>query len=223
MIQKDHIMRIVQQMTQALAQVLFRKNSGQYQEALGEIQNAGQLFLGLDLNAVEAIGYEDLQRALRVKKAQDVEHVSLVAELLRHQGDCFDFEAAPEAARYSYTLALDLYLDLGTTDQRLQLADLATRIDLLLGHLDPFSLDADTQLKLFRYLDTAGRYAAAEDLLFRLADEHPTVQLYDEGIAFFDRLLKKSYRYLKAGNLPYEEVKEGRAAFRQKMVSVRNP
>ena len=223
MIEKDYIMRIVQQMTQVLAQVLFRKNSGQYQEALGEIQHAGRLFLGLDLNAVEVIGYEDLQRALRVKKAHDAEHVSILAELLRHQGDCFDFEGDPAAARRSYTLALDLYLDLATSDQRFHLADLAARIDLLLDHLDPLSLDADTQLKLFRYLDTAGRYAAAEDLLFRLADEHPTPQLYDEGIAFFDRLLKKSYRYLKAGNLPYEEVKEGRAAFRQKMASGRNP
>ena len=223
MIQKDYIMRIVQQMTQVLAQVIFRKSSGQYQEALEEVGKAGKLFLGLDLNAVEVIGYDALKRALRVKKATDAEHVSLVAELLRHQGDCFDFEGDLAAARRSYTLALDLYLDLGTSDQRFQLADLSARVDLLLDHLDSLSLDAETQLKLFRYLDTAGRYAAAEDVLFRLADEHPTPHLYDEGIAFFDRLLKTSYRYLKAGNLPYEEVKEGLAAFQQKMASVRNP
>ena len=56
-----------------------------------------------------------------------------------------------------------------------------------------------------------------------LADEQPTAKLYDEGVAFFDRLLNTSYRYLKAGNLPYEEVKEGLAAFQEKMASVRNP
>ena len=57
----------------------------------------------------------------------------------------------------------------------------------------------------------------AEDLLFHLADHHPTPALFAEGVAFFERLLGKSYRYLKAGNLPYEEVKEGLAAFRQKI------
>ena len=222
MIHKDYIVRIVQQMTQALAQVLFRKKYGQYDEALGEIQQAGRLFLGLDLNAVKVISYDDLRQALRVKKAEDAEHVSILAELLRHQGDCFDFEGDPDAAHRSYALALDLYLDLRTANTSTQLVDLADRIDLLLEHLDPFSLDPGTQRKLFGYLEDARRYADAEDLLFHLADEHPTSQLYDEGIAFFDRLLKTSYRYLKAGNLPYEEVKEGRAAFQQKMASVRN-
>ena len=217
MFQKDYVMRLVQQLSQALTQILFRKDSKQYQEALEDIQQAGQLFLGLDLNAVQAFSYEDLQAALHVKNAQDAEHVSLVAELLRHQGDCFVLEGEPESARRSYAFALTLYLDLGTGGTGPQLADLSDRIDFLVDQLDPLTLAPDVQVKLFRYLAAAGRYADAEDLLFHLADEHPTPALYTEGLAFFERLLRTSCRHLKAGNLPYEEVKEGLAAFREKM------
>ncbi len=217
MFREDYIMRLVRQLSQALTQILFQKDNKQYQDALEEIQRTGKLFFGLDLSAIHTITYEDLQEALRAKNAQDVEHVSLVAELLRHQGECFDFERHPEAARQSYTLALDLYLDLFASLQNTQLADLTARIDLLLEHLDPLTLDAETQRALFRYFDAVGRYGDAEDVLFHLADEQPTPELYAEGMAFFERLLGKSYRYLKAGNLPYEEVKEGLAAFRQKM------
>ncbi len=218
MFQKDYIMRLVQQLSQALTRILFQKDSKQYQQALEEIQKSGQLFLGLDLNAIGAFSYEDLHDALRIRNAQDAEHVSLVAELLRHQGDCFAFEGQPEAAHQSYALALTLYLDLGTAaNPGPQLADLPARIDLLLYSLDPLALDAAVRLKLFRYFDAAGRYAEAEDLLFHLADEQPSPALYDEGLAFFDRLLHTSYRHLKAGNLPYEEVKEGLAAFREKI------
>jgi len=214
---EDYIVRLVRQLSQALARILFQKDSKQYQDALEEIQRTGKLFFGLDLSAIHTITYEELQEALRVKNAQDAEHVSLMAELLRHQGDCFAFERHPEMARRSYTLALDLYLDLFASDQGAQLADLTARIDYLLEYLDPLALDAETQRTLFRYLDAVGHYADAEDLLFLLADQHPTPALFAEGVAFFERLLRKSHRYLKAGNLPYKEVKEGWSAFRQKM------
>ncbi len=217
MIQKDYMMRAIQQMTQALTRILFRKDNEQYQDALDDIQHAGQLFLGLDLNAIQTLRYEDLRDALQVRKANDVEHISILAELLRHQGDCFEAEGQPDAALHSYILALDLYLDLVGTGDTLQLADLPTRVDILLDHIDPHTLDADLLLKLFRFFDAAGRYAEAEDVLFFLADKHPTPRLNSEGTAFFERLLRKSHRYLKAGNLPYEEVKEGLAAFRLKM------
>ncbi len=210
--QEDFILRQIRQLTQILAQVLFRKKNEQYQQALEDIRQAGQLFLGLDLHAIEVLTYEALQEALRVRHAQDAEHVALVAELLHHQGDCFAREGHAEAARQSYGLALHGYLDLFGAD-----AQLPNAIDALLEALDPpLDLPPDTQRLLFRYLDATGRYARAEDALFRLADDAPTDDLLAEGVAFFERLLRVPYRRLKAGNLPYEEVKEGLAAFRKK-------
>lgn len=210
-------MRQIQQLTQALMQILFRKENKQYAEALEDIQRSGELFLGLDLHAVEALSYEQLQEALRVNNAREAQYTSLVAELLHHQGDCFLFEGLPEAARRSYSLALDLYLDLFVSPKGPRLADLPERIDQLLETLNPLTLDPATQWMLFRYFDAMGRYADAENILFYLADEHPTDELFTEGLAFFERLLRKSHRYLTAGNLPYAEVKDGLAAFRQKM------
>ena len=82
---EDYIMRQIRQLSQALTKLLFLKDSKQYQDALEEIQHTGKLFFGLDLNAIHTITYEELQEALRAKNAQDVEHVSLLAELLRQR------------------------------------------------------------------------------------------------------------------------------------------
>lgn len=215
MIREDYIMRQMQQFMRIMAQVIFRKQNEEYKEALAEIQHSGQLFLGLDLNAVHTLTFDALQEALRVKNGQDARHVSLLAELLYHQGDCFAHEQAPDAAHRSYALALDLYLDLFTSGAGVQLPDLSPRIDALLDHFDLLVLAPETQRMVFRYFDAVGRYADAEDVLFHLADLHPSAELYHDGVAFFERLLRTSYKYLRAGNLPYEEVKEGLAAFRR--------
>lgn len=210
-------MRHLRQFTEILAQVLLRKKNGAYEQALDDIQLTGQNILELDLSAIEAITYEGLQEALRVHDITDARQTALVAELLLHQGDCFAETGRTNAATQSRTLALHLYLDLFTSYKWDAAADHLPTIDALLDHFpDPFALPPDTQHLLFRYLDATGRYARAEDVLFHLAETHPTRALYNEGEAFFQKLLRTSYRHLQEGNLPYDEVKEGFETFRQR-------
>lgn len=216
MIQRDYLVRQVQQLTQMLVRLVFRKRERRYDEALRDIQKAGELFLGLDVHAVQVLTPESVRQALRVRTADDAALTGLVAELLCHQGDCFAETGRPADAHASYQLALHLYLDAFTAAPDVRPAGLLGRIDDLLDTLEPFDLPPETARLLFRYFDATRRYARAEDLLFHLADTQPSRALYDEGIAFFERLLHTSYRYLHAGNLPYEEVREGLTAFREK-------
>jgi hypothetical protein len=217
MIREDYLMRHLRQFTEILAQVLLRKKNGAYEQALEDIQLSGQNLLAIDLHAIEAITYKGLQDALRVHKITDAPSTALVAELLLHQGDCFAETGRSEAAAQSRTLALHLYLDLYTSGKWENAADHLPTIDALLDHFpDPFVLDPDTQHLLFRYLDATGRYARAEDVLFHLAATHPSRKLYNDGYDFFQRLLRTPYRRLMAGNLPYEEVKQGFETFRER-------
>ncbi|HMB91990.1 MAG TPA: DUF6483 family protein [Rhodothermales bacterium] len=220
MIREDYLMRHLRQFTQILAQVLLRKKNGAYEQALEDIQLTGQNLLEIDLHAIEAITYEGLQNALRVHKITDAPSTALVAELLLHQGDCFAEIGQTEAATQSRTLALHLYLDLYTSGKWENATDHLPTIDALLNHFpDPFVLDPDTQHLLFRYLDATGHYARAEDVLFHLAAARPNRTLYNEGYDFFQRLLRTPYRRLKAGNLPYEEVREGFETFKEQFSS----
>jgi len=84
MIQRDYIVRQIQQFTQALARVLFRKEQHEFEEALAEIQTTGQLHLQLNLNNLRVVTHDDLVAAL-------------------HMGDRFDTEVLHALALKTFT------------------------------------------------------------------------------------------------------------------------
>jgi hypothetical protein len=66
------------------------------------------------------------------------------------------------------------------------------------------------------YFEKRGGYAAAEDALFRAAEVAPPAHpVFQEGIAFFDRLADKSEEELEKGGLALSEVDEGRLEFEE--------
>jgi hypothetical protein len=76
-------------------------------------------------------------------------------------------------------------------------------------------LPLKTKNKIFRYFEKMGSYARAEDVLFEMVEgegeenEPASNEITEQGIAFYNRVLKKSDTDLKAGNLSREEVEEG--------------
>ncbi|MFL5697429.1 MAG: DUF6483 family protein, partial [Ktedonobacteraceae bacterium] len=83
-------------------------------------------------------------------------------------------------------------------------------------------LPLKTKIKIFRYFEKMGSYARAEDVLFEMVEgeekekEPADNEVIEQGIAFYNRLLKKSDTDLKAGNLSREEVEEGLAQLESK-------
>ena len=63
--------------------------------------------------------------------------------------------------------------------------------------------------RLFAYLEDRGLYATAEDALYEWLDQDEAAAI-PEGIAFYDRLSKKTDADLERGNLPRTEIDEGR-------------
>jgi len=216
MIERDYLMRIVHQLSQALTQVLFRKRAEEYDEALLELQRTGQLFLDLDPGVLHTVTYEDLYNALTERDLARVEAASLVAELFRQQGEIFARQGLPDAAAHSAHLALRLYLHLFVTHDELRTPDYVARIDGLLEEVDPYALPRDAQHALFQYYDALGRFAKAEDILFILACV-PEAALYEEGLAFYNRLRSTSYKRLQQGGLSFPEIVEGLEAFHRQM------
>ncbi len=70
--------------------------------------------------------------------------------------------------------------------------------------------------RLLRYLVHGGRFAVAEDLLFEWLEEHgATAALRAAGEGLYDDLEAESDERLLAGELPRDELAEGRAMFRR--------
>lgn len=217
MFQRDHFMRQIQQLTQALAQILVKKRNEEYDEALADIQAAGQLFLGIDLGAAQTITYEEFIKRLYEADLLDAERGAIAAELLRQQGELFGLHGDDERAVSSNHLALQLYLQVYHQGGHHQSPDTAGRIEALVAEVDWHDALQDTQKLLFRYYDHQGYFDKAEDVLFVLAEDLPEGGFYEAGVAFFQRLWQKTPRELEAGGLPFHEVGQGLRAFKRKL------
>jgi len=206
MIENDYVMRLIDQLTRLLVQVFGLKDARQYDEALRLLRGETRRLIGLDGAMLEFLGPEMLRRTLgSSEKAIVAGHIlEAMGTVYREAGE----ETRSTAARIK---ALDLYatvlraspdaLDGDVRQRALTLADLVAVRDLTW----------DERHSLLGIYETLRLYSRAEDLLFALLGEDlDTQQLVAEGLAFYDRLLKKSDDDLAAGSLPRDEVIESR-------------
>lgn len=110
--------------------------------------------------------------------------------------------------------ALDLYTEAGSA--RVGVSDLHERVRRVRAALLEHVLPEVSFDRLLRYLVHDGRFAAAEDLLFEWLEEHgATATLRAAGERLYDDLEGQTDERLLAGELPRDELAEGRAMFRR--------
>jgi len=113
--------------------------------------------------------------------------------------------------------ALDLYAEAGAA--RVGVADLPERVRRLRAALLEHVLPEASYARLLRYYLHEGRFAVAEDLLFEWLEEHgASAALRAAGEGLYEDLEAESDERLVAGELPRDELAEGRELFRRSLV-----
>ncbi len=210
MIRQDYILRLVEQMTRILAQVLFFKRAKQVEDALDLLDEVGKL-LGQQ-NSHDLI--HQPPAALLALATHDGQlhggFLLTLADLLFEAGL---LEETEERSRHmAWSNALHLYLMLPKDPSTPFPMDLNDKIDRLLKRLAPKPLAPTLYPLLHTHFETRGDFAKAEDYLYHWAKADPA-QAREPGFAFYDRLVSLSSSLLKAGHLPRTEVREGRKAW----------
>jgi Ca2+-binding EF-hand superfamily protein len=82
MIQKDYIMRMIEQFAAILIKIMFNKETQNYTQALFEIDTAYKTFLNFDPDHIKAISEDELVSMLKSSGSIDAEKCIIVAELL---------------------------------------------------------------------------------------------------------------------------------------------
>jgi hypothetical protein len=119
-----------------------------------------------------------------------------------------------DAASLLRLRALDLYAEAGSA--RVGVPDLHDRVRRVRAALLEHVLPEASFDRLLRYLVHDGRFAVAEDLLFEWLEEHgATATLRAAGERLYDDLEGQTDERLLAGELPRDELAEGRAMFRR--------
>jgi Family of unknown function (DUF6483) len=211
MIRQDYILRLVQEMVQLLARVVFLKTRREYEEALREINQALRQLGAPDGD--QPIPSVDDWLALCGKHEVTASGLTnATAELLREQGEVLALQGKAADSRRSRTAALALFLESILNGRTFVSEELLQKVERLVIETADGPRPSSVWLRLVHYFEARGRYGLSEDALFAwLADGEEMARR--EGAAFYERRMAEDDAALEAGGLPRPEVIQGRAEF----------
>jgi hypothetical protein len=235
-IEDDLIQRTLAELSAALLRLERRPEPAAVEAARELLDRAYRRHLGVAGEVVRRLPSDQLLAVISTTGRVDGERAFLTAALIEVDASMPGGAAAPalaggeapaappggEAAQVSpgarapllRLRALDLYTEAGAA--RVGVADLPERVRRVRAALLEHVLPEASYGRLLRYFVHEGRFAAAEDLLFEWLEEHgATAALRAAGEGLYDGLETESDERLLAGELPREELAEGRAMFRR--------
>jgi hypothetical protein len=213
MIERDYIMRMINVLFRALESILHLKKQKDYPAALLELRQTMKILLGVDQTFIEQFSDEQLMEFFRLDDRTVAVKCYVLGVLLKEAAEIHRLQNEPEQhttiSLRSLNFLVESYLDAGNPIDEQHLPAIIALLDALKEHQLPIEL----RTKLFRFYEHTGQYAEAEDTFFSILEEDQS--FVPEGIAFYERLLKKTDAELIIGNLPRNEVEEGLVNLRQ--------
>ncbi len=210
MAQRDYILRIAEEFGRALAQVLYHRQIKDYVAAHNLIDEQCKQVLDVGIGFIHSMPEETLLSMLTSFGTLNTEKCWLLALLLKAEGDIFQDQGNTNESYYSYLKSLDLVLEVLLLDPTISGTDFVSELEGLLYKLSDYELPTRTKLMLFQYFEQTGKYSKAEDVLFELLETaDPGEDIRARGIAFYQRLKRKTIVELGAGNFSRQETEEG--------------
>lgn len=216
LVQRDYILRVIEQLGEVLTHVLHLRRGGSLLEARQYIEESIGRLVGMEPDAVAHRSAAELAGEIRGRLARHrqpqlvSDQLVVLAELLHESAHIHDDAGDANRARADRLKALELYIEVLTVDEPgCVLAEAA--VDTILSELtdDP---SPTIMQRLVTVYELSGRFDEAEDWLFHLLDASPDDSAaLTEGIAFYERLLTLNDATLSAGGLPTDEALAGLA------------
>ncbi|BCG61017.1 DUF6483 family protein [Paenibacillus sp. URB8-2] len=208
MFRRDYIVRMIEDMTGMIAKVFVLKQERKTTEALWEVDELLNKHFRLNSRLLNSLSVEDIIEMFRLGGGIESDKLQGMARLLYEEGTIYAAAGnLPESLpRLMKALHLYLYSALHGADR--ELLGLPKEIDDCLKDVEAYRLPAKTDRLLMSYMESVGRYGKAEDSLYRLMEQGKATA--KEGEELYDRLLEKDPGELERGNLPLEEVRQGR-------------
>jgi hypothetical protein len=205
---EDYIVRMIRQATAVLARIIRLKNSGQYQEALQNIDQALEGLLGRDADLVRLLDDSSLYSLLMKDDALDVEKLELIADFFREEGDILHLQGQ-QNARLSYIRSLNYYLAVDNNSETSHPVELNQKVESVLQIIGIDNLDTNTLWDLYGHFEKGRDFARAEGMLMGLAAlKDSRADALAELSNFYLRLLALNPAELTAGGLNREQIQQ---------------
>lgn len=212
MIRRDFIIRMIEELGRALAQIRALRRGRQSEAASQIIDAECEKLAALGVKGILSLSETELvARVSEGQLAQTVHFRTLsVVTLLCEAASISNDEGREEEAREIHLKALRLLLEVLSQEDPLEFPEFVPKVESILGALQNKPLPVETQTMLMRHYEATGQFAKAEDCLFAILDEvGPNPAIVGFGRAFYERILRRSDQSLAEGNLPRSEAKQG--------------
>jgi hypothetical protein len=206
----DLIQRTLEQLAQVVRALLGLQATVTPAEAERIIAAAYEQHTGGSALLLRRLSAAQLLPIISSAGSLDREKAYLLAGLAEAEGAVAAAQQQGDADAYRLK-ALELYLETGLAG--LALPEVAAAVRRVRADLPDEALSEALAWRLLAFLEASGDYAEAENQLFGLLERlGPTDDLMARGRSFYDRLLTLPDGALGAGDLPRDEVLEGREA-----------
>jgi hypothetical protein len=215
-IRQDYLMRLLEQLGQALARILSLRQNNAYDDAFTFLNRESERLIGIDGAMLEIVSTEAIQSTVRLP-----EKILVAARILEEIALIRDEQEKHGGATSAAVKAVGLYSGVVGIDS--SLADDAYR-ERIVGFADACAereLTSDELHVLMTGYEILGAYGRAEDILFALLERSETpAPIVAEGAEFYTRLQQKTDDELVAGGLPRGEILDGVAELQRCSASV---
>lgn len=207
---------MIEQLARVLAKVLFNKKQGNTREAADEVESAFKNIIGFDYITISAMSVEDLISLLTFSKESASAKCIIAGKLFKERTEIKEITNIDESEiTAGYQKSLNLFIEGMLKDEdpsSNEFSGYYSDIDVVINKLKNKEIPAGLRFRLFKYYGLTGKYAKAEDELFRLKDlNYDNIQ--QAGTQFYNGLEKLSEAKLREGNFSKEEVLQGMIEF----------
>ncbi|MDR2807717.1 MAG: DUF6483 family protein [Spirochaetaceae bacterium] len=205
MVQRDYIVRIIEQFAAFLWAIIFNKKIRNYDIALEKIEEAYNELLNSKSNKIKSLEVDEIVKSNTYEKVLNTDNIEIIANLLSEEADIIEQinglnRITSEYYQKSFVLFYVLANKMNTRKHD-------EKIDEIISKLNDYELIDETRYKIYEYYEEKGLYGKAEDKLYELKeDNYPNITNTIK--IFYERMLEKDNETLEKGNLPRNEILE---------------
>ncbi|NIK78644.1 hypothetical protein FHS15_003790 [Paenibacillus castaneae] len=207
MFQRDYFMRMIEQMTEAVGQIMNLKRERKQEEALFVIDDWLNKRFRLSSKLIRSLSDEDLLKVMTTNGIVETDNMGAIAVLMKQEAElCGELDREDESFA-AYIKALHLFIRLSLIGAEPTIIEPRGQIEELLVQLEPYELPISTKRLLMEWYEAEAKFNLAEDMMHELLDDQ-MLQAADAA-TIYKRMLLHSDEDLEAGGLPRDEVVQG--------------
>jgi hypothetical protein len=150
--QKDYILRIIEQFVQALVSIMSSRKDGRYEEALGQIDTASRKYLNSEISFFLDLTPDQLVEYFKGNSSHiDTERGIICADLLYELALICEEKRSLNESLSLKIMSLNLYLTIIPEDVDFQVPDYEKKISEILKIINIHSLPKKIQEKILQY------------------------------------------------------------------------